>query len=64
MVTQVTSFSRNGLSDWLIQRVSSLILLAYFLFIGVQIATGIDYTSWRALHDLSLIHISEPTRPR
>ena len=51
MVTQVTSFSRNGLSDWLIQRVSSLILLAYFLFIGVQIATGIDYTSWRALHD-------------
>ena len=51
MVTQVTSFSRNGLSDWLIQRVSSLILLAYFLFIGVQIGTGIDYTSWRALHD-------------
>ena len=51
MVMQVTSFSRNGLSDWLIQRVSSLILLAYFLFIGVQIGIGIDYTSWRELHD-------------
>ena len=57
MVTQVTSFSRNGLSDWLIQRVSSLILLAYFLFIGVQIATGIDYTSWRALHDTTAMKV-------
>ena len=57
VVTQVTSFSRNGLSDWLIQRVSSLILLAYFLFIGVQIATGIDYTSWRALHDATAMKV-------
>ena len=57
MVTQVTSFSRNGLSDWLIQRVSSLILLAYFLFIGVQIGTGIDYTSWRALHDTTAMKV-------
>ena len=57
MVTQVTSFSRNGLSDWLIQRVSSLIMLAYFLFIGVQIATGIDYTSWRALHDTTAMKV-------
>ena len=57
MVTQVTSFSRNGLSDWLIQRVSSLIMLAYFLFIGVQIANGIDYTSWRALHDTTAMKV-------
>ena len=57
MVTQVTSFSRNGLSDWLIQRVSSLIMLAYFLFIGFQIATGIDYTSWRALHDSTAMKV-------
>ncbi len=51
MVTSVTSFSRNGLSDWLIQRVSSLILLAYFVFIGVQMAGDIDYSSWKSLHD-------------
>ncbi len=57
MVTRVTSFRRNGLSDWLIQRVSSLILLAYFLFIGVQIANGIDYTSWRALHDSTAMKV-------
>ncbi len=29
MVTQVTSFSRNGVSDWLVQRVSAVILAAY-----------------------------------
>ena len=57
VVTQVTSFSRNGLSDWLIQRISSLVLLAYFLFIGVQIANGIDYTSWRALNDSTAMKI-------
>ena len=62
MVTQVTSFSRNGLSDWLIQRVSSLILLAYFLFIGVQIANGIDYTAWRELHDLTAMKVFYATR--
>jgi succinate dehydrogenase hydrophobic anchor subunit len=28
MVTAVTSFGRNGLSDWLMQRITALILLA------------------------------------
>ena len=51
MVTSVTSFSRTGLSDWLIQRVTSLVLLAYFLFIGYQLLGSVDYTLWRALFD-------------
>ena len=51
MVTSVTSFSRTGLSDWLIQRVTSLVLLAYFLLIAYQLAGSVDYTSWRALVD-------------
>ena len=51
MVTSVTSFSRTGLSDWLIQRVTSLVLLAYFLLIASQLAGSVDYTSWRALFD-------------
>ena len=33
MVTQVTNVSRTGLGDWLIQRVSSVILASYLLFI-------------------------------
>ena len=51
MVTSVTSFSRTGLSDWLIQRVTSLVLLAYFLLIAYQLVGSVDYTSWRALFD-------------
>ena len=34
MVTAVTSFGRSGVSDWLMQRVSAVILLAYFTVIG------------------------------
>ena len=51
MVTSVTSFSRTGLSDWLIQRVTSLVLLAYFLMIAYQLKGSVDYTSWRELFD-------------
>lgn len=51
MVTSVTSFSRTGLSDWLIQRVTSLVLLAYFLLIAYQLTGSVDYTAWRALFD-------------
>ena len=51
MVTSVTSFSRTGLSDWLIQRVTSLVLLAYFLVIAYQLLGSVDYTSWRSLFD-------------
>ena len=50
-MTSVTSFSRTGLSDWLIQRVTSLMLLAYFLLIAYQLAGSVDYTSWRLLFD-------------
>ena len=51
MVTSVTSFSRTGLSDWLIQRVTSLVLLAYFIVIAYQLLGSVDYTSWRLLFD-------------
>ncbi len=51
MVTSVTSFSRSGLSDWLIQRVTSLVLLAYFVVIAYQLLGSVDYTSWRLLFD-------------
>jgi succinate dehydrogenase / fumarate reductase membrane anchor subunit len=51
MVTSVTSFSRSGLSDWLIQRVTSLVLLSYFVVIAYQLLGSVDYTSWRLLFD-------------
>ncbi|MGD2006973.1 MAG: succinate dehydrogenase, hydrophobic membrane anchor protein [Cellvibrionales bacterium] len=50
MVTQVTSFSRSGLSDWLVQRVTSLILLAYFLCLAGILLGGVDYSAWKAIY--------------
>jgi len=53
MVTSVTSFSRSGLSDWLIQRVSAVVLAAYFIFMGGYLlfnGAGLDYTQWVVLH--------------
>lgn len=49
MVTSVTSFGRSGLSDWLIQRVTAVILLAYFLCIAYVLWGGVDYAEWKAL---------------
>lgn len=49
MVTAVTNFGRSGLYDWLMQRVTAVILLAYFCFIGFTLISGVDYESWRAL---------------
>ena len=49
MVTSVTSLGRSGLYDWLMQRVSAVILLAYFGFIGWVLLGGVDYASWKEL---------------
>ena len=53
MVTSVTSFGRSGLSDWLVQRISAVILAAYFIFMGVYLlrnGASLDYQQWVALH--------------
>lgn len=51
MVTQVTSFTRNGVSDWLVQRVTavivaiySVVLVAYLLF-----QPAVTYQQWSDL---------------
>lgn len=49
MVTPVTSMGRSGLYDWLIQRVSAVILLAYFLYLGAVLVGGIEYAQWKEL---------------
>ena len=57
MVTSVTSFSRTGLSDWLIQRITSVILLAYFVFVAYQLGASVDYTSWKDLFDQTWVKV-------
>ena len=51
VVKSVTSFGRSGLSDWLVQRVSGVVLLAYFLVVGGYLVcegSTMDYAQWSA----------------
>ena len=57
MVTAVTSMGRSGLSDWLMQRFTAVILLAYFLFVGYVLLTGVDYAAWKALYSQTWMRV-------
>lgn len=59
MVTAVTSFGRSGLYDWLIQRVSAIVLTAYTIFIVAYIALNpdVDFAQWSALFDQLWVRI-------
>jgi succinate dehydrogenase / fumarate reductase membrane anchor subunit len=50
MVTAVTTMGRSGLYDWLFQRISAVILLAYFILVSLVLLKGVDYASWTALY--------------
>lgn len=49
MVTSVTSFGKNGVSDWLVQRVTAVIIGVYFVgLLGWLMAnSGFDYATWK-----------------
>lgn len=51
MVTAVTTFGRSGLSDWVAQRFSAVVLAAYTVFIvGFLVANpGLTYEEWSGL---------------
>lgn len=51
MVTNVTSLTRNGLRDWIIQRVSAVVLGIYavFLFLYVALHPELSFTDWHNL---------------
>lgn len=51
MVTAVTSLGRSGVSDWLIQRVTALIMLAYVIFLVAYIVSTpeLSYADWQGL---------------
>jgi succinate dehydrogenase / fumarate reductase membrane anchor subunit len=54
MVKSVTNLTRNGLSDWIVQRVSAVLLALYTLFIvGVFLANpDLGYEEWQHLFSL------------
>ena len=51
MVRSVTSFTGNGVADWLVQRVSAVILALYTLFLVVYFLALPDFTyeAWAGL---------------
>jgi len=53
MVTAVSTLGRNGVADWVIQRVSALILAAYTIFIVAFIGANpqLDFATWHGLFD-------------
>lgn len=50
-VTSIASLGRNGLYDWVIQRISALVITLYFLFLLYFIASNPDmtYQQWHGL---------------
>ncbi|WP_114416327.1 succinate dehydrogenase, hydrophobic membrane anchor protein [Marinospirillum perlucidum] len=59
MVTNITNFGRSGLSDWLMQRVTAVILLVYTLFlVGFFLGNSdLDYLTWTALFQATWMRI-------
>jgi succinate dehydrogenase / fumarate reductase membrane anchor subunit len=51
MVTNVSSFGRSGLFDWVIQRLTALILASYamYLFALLLFHPDLDYQQWQAM---------------
>ena len=59
MVTNATSLGRSGLFDWLIQRISALLLLAWVVCIlaSLLFTPDLDYAQWRAQFDSPVMQI-------
>ncbi len=59
MVASVTSFGRSGLYDWMIQRVSAIVLAAYTIFIIGYLFLNPDltYSQWNALFEQTCVRI-------
>ncbi len=59
MVTAATSFGRSGVSDFIIQRFSGVILAAYAVFILVYLIAnpGLTYEQWSGLFSLTAVRI-------
>ncbi|MDF2867373.1 MAG: sdhD [Gammaproteobacteria bacterium] len=59
MVENITSLTRNGLRDWLVQRISAIILAVYTLFILGFIVwhQPLDYSTWHQLFSLNWMRI-------
>lgn len=51
MLDNVTSLSRNGLRDWLIQRVTAVVMIVYSVVL-IAYVLSVDHLSYQFWHDL------------
>jgi succinate dehydrogenase / fumarate reductase membrane anchor subunit len=60
MVSNVTSFSRSGLADWVIQRFSAIILTVYSVGILAFLLLNPDlqYAQWQALFNATWMRVT------
>ena len=59
LVASIKNFNRNGLLEWSLQRVTSIIITAYVLFVTYYLLThpNIDYSQWRDLNGIFLMKV-------
>src|SRR5690554_6985717 len=51
-MNSVTNIGRNGIQDWIIQRVTAYVLALYTLFLlGFFVTTDVDYQAWSSLYN-------------
>ncbi len=60
MVETATSLGRSGLQDWLIQRLSAVILALYILFLVAFFVMhpNLQYEQWHALFEFNVMKYS------
>ncbi|MDT8397022.1 MAG: succinate dehydrogenase, hydrophobic membrane anchor protein [Pseudomonadales bacterium] len=58
-VSSVSSLGRSGLYDWMVQRVSAVLMLAYILFLVIVLVRTPDmqYADWQAIFALTWVKI-------
>lgn len=59
MVDSPVALSKSGLRDWVIQRITALIIAVYFIFIGVFLisCSPLSFNDWQALFAHPLMRI-------
>lgn len=59
MVNSVTNFGRNGLADWLVQRVTAVIVGAYVVWFMLYLCCHPmgDYAAWHAFFSCTFVKV-------
>lgn len=60
MVTSVVGVNRQGLKDWVVQRVSAVVMAVYAIgMVGFIISnSGLDFISWHALFNQTWMKVA------